>query len=104
MTRFAPVSEGELAEVSMKARSRISGDLLQEFLDTEHSVAKLDRGGIPSSLASLQSSLRSYIQSHGVPVKLIVRGQNIYFVRTDRGEEDTVAPTPTKKLVLSEED
>ena len=104
MTRFAPVSKDELETVSVKARARISKDLLQEFLDSGHSIGKLNREGITSSMASLQSSLRSYIASHQVPVRLIIRRSEVYFVRTDREGEDTTAPTETKRLELTDEE
>ena len=106
MNRFAPVNEEELETVSVKARTRISGELLQEFLNSGHSIAKLDRGGITSTLASLSSSLRSYIASHQVPVRLIIRKSEIYFVRTDRNEEEDPTDTTVKsdRLDLTDED
>jgi len=83
-SRFVPITEKELAGLGLRSAHGTSEALLSEFLEAGLEVAKLDRTGLPSSLPSLQASLRSLIQSRGFPVKVMVRKGEIYLVKTEQ--------------------
>lgn len=85
-SRFLPLSEDESTRLGLRSTWGTSEALLREFLETGLEVAKLDRTGIQSSLMSLQTSLRSCVQSRGFPIKVITRKGDVYLARTEGPE------------------
>ncbi|MGW8181991.1 MAG: hypothetical protein ACWGQW_24955, partial [bacterium] len=64
-------------------RGRVSYPILKMFLESGEPLVKLDRTGMQQSFQALYSSLRAYIVSHNLPVKLFSRQGELYLARTD---------------------
>lgn len=90
MVKFEPVDPDEiLGDHDSKmlktqgTHGRVSGSLLQMFLETGHYMARLDRTGIKLGLQNLKSSMTSYAIGHRMPVEVIRKEKDIYLRRTD---------------------
>lgn len=67
-------------------RGRVSYPILQMFLDSGYSAARLDREELDKSVTSLASTLSAGIKRHNFPIKVKTRAGEIYLVRTDTPE------------------
>lgn len=87
MVKFVDVDPEEIPNHREGRRGRVSYPILKSFLETNKYVAMLDRTGMQQSLQSLYSSLRAYIVSHELPIKIFSRQGQIYLMRLDIDEE-----------------
>jgi hypothetical protein len=86
MVKFLPVDPDEVPNFREGRRGRVSYPILKSFLETNLTVAKLDRTGMQNSMQSLSSCLNSYIRSHDIPVRIFQRSGEMYLARTDIDE------------------
>jgi hypothetical protein len=93
--KFIPVVADKFPNLREGRRGRVSYPLLKSFLETNMSIAQLDRTGMQQSLQSLNSSLGAYIRGHGLPIKIANRGGEIYLIRIDVDEKGNVLPAKT---------
>ena len=108
-TRFEAVPKEELDRWTrgLQHRGRVSYPLLKQFMELGHPVAKLNREGLQQTTLSLSSCLSAYARNHEIPVKVSVRGGELYLIRTDIDndgkpiQEETIkeAPKLTKATV-----
>lgn len=81
--KFIPVDPREMIDFRETHRGRVSYPILKGFLETNIYLARIDRTGIPRTAASLYSSLSAYARSHEMPIKALLRKQEIYLMRLD---------------------
>lgn len=87
MVKFVDVDPSDIPNVRESHRGRVSYPIVKSFMETGKPIVMLDRTGMQQSLQSLYSSLRVYIQSHELPIKLFSRSGQIYLMRTDLDDE-----------------
>lgn len=92
MVKILPVDPNEIPNLREAHRGRVSYPILKTFLETGFVAGQVDRTGIQQSLQGLNSSLNAYIKSHGLPIKLINRGGQIYLIRLDTDDDGNVGP------------
>jgi hypothetical protein len=81
--KFIPVDPRDMIDFRETHRGRVSYPILKGFLETGIFLAKVDRTGIPRTASSLYSSLSAYARSHEIPVKCLLRKNDIFLMRLD---------------------
>jgi hypothetical protein len=98
MVKFVKVDPKEVGDAVWTHRGRVSYPILKGFLETNHFMAMIDRTGMQQSLQSLNSSLRAYIISHKMAIKLFSRKGELYLMRLDVDEDGNQIEDWNKKV------
>lgn len=88
--KFIDVNPEDVPNIREAHRGRVSYPILKSFMETNKVLVKLDRTGVQQTLQSLTSSLGAYIRNHELPIKMFMRGGEIYLLRLDRNDDGTV--------------
>ena len=88
--QFISVDPKDIPNIRDSHRGRVSYPILKSFLETNMSLAQLDRTGLQQSLMGLNSCLNSYIKSHDLPIKIFNRKGEIYLCRTDIDDDGNI--------------
>lgn len=66
--------------IDLGGRSRVTGPIIEEFLKSSAEAMEVTEFGDrrPDIVASM---IRSYIDRHDSPIKIVTRGQRIFLVR-----------------------
>lgn len=92
MAKMVPVKPEDVPNMREGRRGRITYPLIKEFMETGAPVAMLDREGMQQSTQGLYGLFTAYIRSHKLPIKIITRKGELYFIRLDL--DDAGNPVP----------
>lgn len=65
-----------------RGRASKAGPALEEFLGSKMKAARVDADAWGAQAASIVISLRNYAKANELPVRVIVRGDDVYLQRT----------------------
>lgn len=85
--KFEAVSLEEFPNAREAHRGRISGPILKGFLESMLPAAKLDRTDVGRTANHLKMLLGHHIKNRGLPIKLVTRQGELYFIRLDIGQD-----------------
>ncbi len=104
--RLVQVTKDELNKWTrgLQHRGRVSYPILKMFLEEDNFCSRLNREGMQQSTLSLSSCLSSYARNHEMPIRISMRGGELYLIRTDidedgnpvKQEEEKPAPKLTR--------
>lgn len=78
----------ELPTITRDAQATVSGPAIDEFIASGHKIVKLTREAGPDGetvkAQSTKASLKRYVETRELPVKVFVREGEVYLQRTDQ--------------------
>lgn len=83
--QFEPVDPDQARTIIGMQESKISFPILQGFVDSGQSFARLSQDSFNGrKVSSLYQSLNNYLRKHDMPIKVLQRDGQIYLKRTDQ--------------------
>lgn len=76
-----------LQEVDDQNDSGSSEDILEEFINSDMAVARIDYQALDKDRGNVYAALRSYVNRHNLPIKVVMHKGNILLKK--EGEENT---------------
>lgn len=98
---FIPRTIDDVENYVDTRRGRVSYPILKAFMGTGYQVAEIDQSGLTQKPQTLIVLLKSYIETHNLPIKVIFRRQRIFLIRLDIDENGN--PIPDWQDRLAEE-
>jgi hypothetical protein len=95
---FIDVSPEDIPNLIEGRRGRVSYPLIKGFLESGKKAAQLDRAGIKQSVGQLNMCLNSYLKNHKLPIKIIIRSGELYFLRTDVDSNGNIIDTLSENV------
>lgn len=85
MVKIVPVSDEEKEMLKTRRLGRISWSIIKQFEESGYDIARVEV--TDRSPESLAYTLRSYIRSHNLPYRIMVRHGALYIQRKPPEEE-----------------
>ncbi len=83
MVRLIEVNPADIETHRSGRRGRVAYPILKQFLEVNKICVKLDLTGVQQSVNGMYSSLRSYVISHKMPIRIFRAGGEIHLMRRD---------------------
>jgi hypothetical protein len=102
MVKFVEVKPEDIKKVEGKARGRFTAPILQEFLESNLYMVKIDRKNDPvlskRPLMSIYTGLGQTVRKHQMPIRVQQVDGEIFLSRIDRTPEGKEIPDWKEKL------
>jgi hypothetical protein len=80
------------------SRGRVSYPIVKGFMETGYRIAEVDLGEIKRKPFQLQQLLKSYIDTHDMPIKVAIRKNRLFMIRLDIDDAGNPIPDWQERL------